>query len=349
MDRLERVRRLPAFGRWRTTKSKLKSTQSRYVFAKSSYTSSSTFEFSAQDMHVLNLGTRTSNWWLANGPGCMPTYNFSAIDPISFKPQIVRVEQCLLDYQYVEVAHSSIQILLSIFALISGGFLAVFYRGKDATCFEDRKSNPLPNYSLTLKPSSTDHSTPDELYGISTKPTTLSNFRNSTYETTSRSIKPNDLPYTSTIPNQSNSYTNGVLPSNPLRNNPLPAGSTRRTSVRPSSIYNNSSNASNDPIYRVMRNGHAVNGLLNGVDNVRAYKHLQAPPAKDGGVGSKVSSLLNAGMHSGVNMDSNTSQAVEAAYGHSGTRQPSPAPRAPVYMPGSVSPYHSRAGTEVSF
>ena len=65
-------------------------------------------------MHILNVGTRTSNWWLANGPGCSPTYNFSAIDPISFKPQIVRVEKCLLDYQYVEVAHSSMQMLLSV-------------------------------------------------------------------------------------------------------------------------------------------------------------------------------------------------------------------------------------------
>ena len=90
-----------------------------------------------------------------------------------------------------------------------------------------------------------------------------------------------------------------------------------------------------------------MNGILNGVDNVRAYKHLQAP-VTDGAVGSEVSSILNAGMRTAVTI----SQSVEATYGQNSKRQPNPTiniPRAPIYMPGSVSPYHSRTGTEVSF
>lgn len=73
-------------------------------------------------MHILNLGTRTPNWWHANGPGCVVTYNFSDIDPVTFKAQIVRVDNCFLEYQYVEAIHSSLQIILSVRDMVENGF-----------------------------------------------------------------------------------------------------------------------------------------------------------------------------------------------------------------------------------
>ena len=65
-------------------------------------------------MQILNLGTGTLNWWMVNGPGCSVTYDFSVIDPITFRAKIIRIDNCLLGYQFVEAIHSTIQIVLSV-------------------------------------------------------------------------------------------------------------------------------------------------------------------------------------------------------------------------------------------
>uniref|UniRef100_A0A8C1GG64 Sodium/potassium-transporting ATPase subunit beta-1-interacting protein n=1 Tax=Cyprinus carpio TaxID=7962 RepID=A0A8C1GG64_CYPCA len=54
------------------------------------------------------------SWWMENGPGCRVT---PVTPPPSWAPEdhrYISITSCLLEYQYVEVAHSSLQIILAV-------------------------------------------------------------------------------------------------------------------------------------------------------------------------------------------------------------------------------------------
>lgn len=54
------------------------------------------------------------SWWMENGPGCRVTL---VTPPPSWAPEdhrYISIAGCLVEYQYVEVAHSSLQILLAV-------------------------------------------------------------------------------------------------------------------------------------------------------------------------------------------------------------------------------------------
>uniref|UniRef100_A0A673YC37 Sodium/potassium-transporting ATPase subunit beta-1-interacting protein n=2 Tax=Salmoninae TaxID=504568 RepID=A0A673YC37_SALTR len=58
------------------------------------------------------------SWWMENGPGCRVT---PVTPPPSWAPEdhrYISIAGCLLEYQYVEVAHSSLQILLALVGFI---------------------------------------------------------------------------------------------------------------------------------------------------------------------------------------------------------------------------------------
>ncbi|XP_067097635.1 sodium/potassium-transporting ATPase subunit beta-1-interacting protein 2 isoform X2 [Osmerus mordax] len=58
------------------------------------------------------------SWWMENGPGCRVT---PVTPPPSWAPEdhrYISISGCLLDYQYLEVAHSSLQILLALVGFI---------------------------------------------------------------------------------------------------------------------------------------------------------------------------------------------------------------------------------------
>ncbi|XP_012933380.1 sodium/potassium-transporting ATPase subunit beta-1-interacting protein 2 isoform X3 [Heterocephalus glaber] len=54
------------------------------------------------------------SWWMENGPGCMVTSVTPAPDWAPEDHRYITVSGCLLEYQYVEVAHSALQIALAI-------------------------------------------------------------------------------------------------------------------------------------------------------------------------------------------------------------------------------------------
>lgn len=57
------------------------------------------------------------SWWMENGPGCRVT---PVTPPPSWAPEdhrYISISGCLLEYQYVEVAHSSLQIILAVSSL----------------------------------------------------------------------------------------------------------------------------------------------------------------------------------------------------------------------------------------
>ncbi|XP_016326281.1 sodium/potassium-transporting ATPase subunit beta-1-interacting protein 2-like [Sinocyclocheilus anshuiensis] len=58
------------------------------------------------------------SWWMENSPGCRVT---PVTPPPSWAPEdhrYISIAGCLLEYQYVEVAHSSLQIILALAGFI---------------------------------------------------------------------------------------------------------------------------------------------------------------------------------------------------------------------------------------
>ncbi|KAB0355736.1 hypothetical protein FD755_021677, partial [Muntiacus reevesi] len=54
------------------------------------------------------------SWWMENGPGCMVTSVTPAPDWAPEDHRYITVSGCFLEYQYIEVAHSSLQIVLAV-------------------------------------------------------------------------------------------------------------------------------------------------------------------------------------------------------------------------------------------
>ncbi|XP_018425796.1 PREDICTED: sodium/potassium-transporting ATPase subunit beta-1-interacting protein 2-like [Nanorana parkeri] len=53
------------------------------------------------------------SWWMENGPGCMVTSVTPAPEWAPEDHRYITISECLLEYQYIEVAHSSLQIFFS--------------------------------------------------------------------------------------------------------------------------------------------------------------------------------------------------------------------------------------------
>ena len=90
---------------------------------------------------ILTFGTYGVSWWRENGWGCKPEYNFTSNDAASDsyyetnfdqswveEPQNIRfrppepseVKGCLIEYQFVEVIHAGVQLVLVVCALVFG-------------------------------------------------------------------------------------------------------------------------------------------------------------------------------------------------------------------------------------
>lgn len=55
------------------------------------------------------------SWWMENGPGCLVT----PVPDSPLAPQdhhVITVSGCLLDYQYIEVVSSALQVFLAVSA-----------------------------------------------------------------------------------------------------------------------------------------------------------------------------------------------------------------------------------------
>ncbi|KAM8711355.1 hypothetical protein ACLKA7_000489 [Drosophila subpalustris] len=79
---------------------------------------------------LLNMGTGSVSWFEANGYGCKPTYNITSDDP--FRPlRPERVEDCLLDYQFVEVVHSGVQCALALLGILGAILISCIFLDED--------------------------------------------------------------------------------------------------------------------------------------------------------------------------------------------------------------------------
>ncbi|KAL7298143.1 hypothetical protein TKK_0009143 [Trichogramma kaykai] len=80
-----------------------------------------------RDSDLLNFGTNSFSWWYVNGPGCKAHYNNTL--PEVDRPDVVT--DCVLNYEIVEVIHSSIQCLLAVMAIIGGIILSRVFMEED--------------------------------------------------------------------------------------------------------------------------------------------------------------------------------------------------------------------------
>ncbi|XP_063297330.1 sodium/potassium-transporting ATPase subunit beta-1-interacting protein 2 isoform X2 [Pelobates fuscus] len=58
------------------------------------------------------------SWWMENGPGCIVTLVTPAPDWAPEDHRYITISECLLEYQYIEVAHSSLQIFFALAGFI---------------------------------------------------------------------------------------------------------------------------------------------------------------------------------------------------------------------------------------
>lgn len=54
------------------------------------------------------------SWWMENGPGCTVTSVTPAPDWAPEDHRYITVSGCVLEYQYIEVAHSALQIFFAV-------------------------------------------------------------------------------------------------------------------------------------------------------------------------------------------------------------------------------------------
>ncbi|XP_043573226.1 sodium/potassium-transporting ATPase subunit beta-1-interacting protein 1 isoform X2 [Chiloscyllium plagiosum] len=75
------------------------------------------------------------SWWMQNGPGCVATQVTSA-DQAPEDHHVITVSGCLLDYQYIEVTSSSLQILLALCGFVYACYVSkVFMEEEDSFDF----------------------------------------------------------------------------------------------------------------------------------------------------------------------------------------------------------------------
>ncbi|XP_014342235.1 sodium/potassium-transporting ATPase subunit beta-1-interacting protein 1 [Latimeria chalumnae] len=75
------------------------------------------------------------SWWMENGPGCLVTPVTSSGPPPE-DHHIITVTGCLLDYQYIEVVSSALQIFLALFGFVYACYVSkVFLEEEDSFDF----------------------------------------------------------------------------------------------------------------------------------------------------------------------------------------------------------------------
>ncbi|CAG10018.1 unnamed protein product, partial [Tetraodon nigroviridis] len=75
------------------------------------------------------------SWWMEHGPGCLVT---PVVDSLIAPDDhhVITVSGCLLDYQYIEVLSSAIQILLALFGFVYACYVSkVFQDDEDSFDF----------------------------------------------------------------------------------------------------------------------------------------------------------------------------------------------------------------------
>ncbi|KAL4675742.1 hypothetical protein H8959_009887 [Pygathrix nigripes] len=92
------------------------------------------------------------SWWMENGPGCTVTSVTPAPDWAPEDHRYITVSGCLLEYQYIEVAHSSLQIVLAIYCRPpqSVSFIFIKEKPRDAVAVDDDLMSQRQNQYIAM-------------------------------------------------------------------------------------------------------------------------------------------------------------------------------------------------------
>ncbi|XP_071551887.1 uncharacterized protein NKAIN [Panulirus ornatus] len=108
----------------------------------------------------LNFGTGSASWWEVNGIGCQAVYttNLTDLDPLRpMRP--LEVNDCLVDYIYVETIHAGIQCAFAVLGLCVSIYLIKIFLEEDDSC--KAKSRPTSIYSVEYSPQREGSESPD--------------------------------------------------------------------------------------------------------------------------------------------------------------------------------------------
>ncbi|XP_042228641.1 sodium/potassium-transporting ATPase subunit beta-1-interacting protein-like [Homarus americanus] len=108
----------------------------------------------------LNFGTGSASWWEVNGIGCQAVYttNLTNLDPLRpMRP--LEVNNCLVDYIYVETIHAGIQGAFVTLGLCVSIYLIMVFSEEDDSC--KAKSRPTSIYSVEYSPQREGSESPD--------------------------------------------------------------------------------------------------------------------------------------------------------------------------------------------
>lgn len=103
----------------------------------------------SKESNVLSLGvTSHRSWWRDNGPGCR-SHNLPAAEwQKQQNLELTTVVSCWLDYQYIEVLHCIIQLLISLLGFFYACYIVnVFSEAEDSFNFAGEFHHP-PKPSL---------------------------------------------------------------------------------------------------------------------------------------------------------------------------------------------------------
>nr|XP_047917611.1 sodium/potassium-transporting ATPase subunit beta-1-interacting protein 3 isoform X4 [Anser cygnoides] len=85
------------------------------------------------DLMTFNISMHRS-WWREHGPGCIRRVVRPSAPGILDDYSYVSVTGCIIDFQYLEVIHSAIQILLSLIGFVYACYVISIFMEEEDSC-----------------------------------------------------------------------------------------------------------------------------------------------------------------------------------------------------------------------
>ncbi|XP_067409801.1 sodium/potassium-transporting ATPase subunit beta-1-interacting protein 3 isoform X3 [Emydura macquarii macquarii] len=85
------------------------------------------------DLMTFNISMHRS-WWREHGPGCIRRVVRPSAPGILDEYSYVSVTGCIIDFQYLEVIHSAIQILLSLIGFVYACYVISVFMEEEDSC-----------------------------------------------------------------------------------------------------------------------------------------------------------------------------------------------------------------------
>ncbi|XP_031421402.1 sodium/potassium-transporting ATPase subunit beta-1-interacting protein 3 isoform X2 [Clupea harengus] len=92
----------------------------------------------SKDSNYLSLGVSSqSSWWRENAPGCdnrdLPATRWQSLE----SPALISSLGCMLEYQYIEVLHSALQLFISLMGFVYACYvISVFNEEEDTYLYK---------------------------------------------------------------------------------------------------------------------------------------------------------------------------------------------------------------------